>query len=143
VSRSVELPAEHEVRAAAREIIDQARQTGHRPSVLAVARRFGLSNTTFRRNFPDVARELAEQRRTPPTAVEGSAAATRENTLRELHTTLLREKENLREHLELAAANIMRLTLQNRQLRRELEAASKVTRSPPGPKDPASSAEQG
>jgi AraC-like DNA-binding protein len=128
VSRSVQMPAEYEVRAAAREIIEQTRETGHRPSVLAVARRFGLSNTTFRRNFPDVARELGEQRRTPPTAVEGSAAAARENTLRERHAIVLREKENLREHLELAAANIMRLTLENRQLRRELEAVSKVTR---------------
>ena len=93
MSRSVELPAEHEVRAAPREIIDQARQTGHRPNVLAVARRFGLSNTTFRRNFPDVARELGDQRRTPPTAVESSAAAAREDTLRKRHVTLFREKE--------------------------------------------------
>ncbi|MBP2477707.1 hypothetical protein JOF53_006579 [Crossiella equi] len=88
MSRSVTLPAEHEVHAAAREAINQARQTGHQPSILAVARRFGLSNTTFRRNFPDIARELGEQRRTPQAAAGSSAAAARESTLREPHMAL-------------------------------------------------------
>lgn len=131
MSRLRDLPSEDKVRAAAGEVIEQARQTGHRPSVLAVARRFGLSNTTFRRNFPDIARELGEHRRQPPTAAEGSIAdtveAARELTLLERNAKLLRDNTILAEHLELAVANIMRLTLENCQLRRELEAATKVT----------------
>jgi hypothetical protein len=39
-----------------------------------------------------------------------------------------RDNQNLAEHLELAIANIQRLTLENHQLRSALEAAHKVTR---------------
>jgi AraC-like DNA-binding protein len=127
VSKLNDLPSQDEVRAAAGEVIDQARQTGHRPSVLAVARRFGLSNTTFRRNFPDIARELSEHRRRPPTAAEGTVEGARELTLLERNAKLLRDNKILTDHLELAVANIMHLTLENRQLRRELEAAANVT----------------
>jgi hypothetical protein len=40
-------------------------ETGRRPSVLALATRLGLANTTFRRNYPDICAELAAIARTP------------------------------------------------------------------------------
>jgi AcrR family transcriptional regulator len=128
VSRSVDLPSKDHVREAAQTIVEQARHGGLRPSVLAIARRFGLSNTTFRRHFPDIARELGEHRRTPPPAVDGSAEAAHQESMHESNAKLRRDNRTLLEHLELAVANIMRLTLENQQLRRELEVAAKVTR---------------
>lgn len=126
------LPSEDMVRRTIREITDQAKKTGRRPSVLAVARRLGLSNTTFRRNFPDIARQLGELRRTAHSLeVAGSTAAQHYLTLQERNARLRQDKQTLEEHLQLAAANVMRLTLENRQLRRELEAATKVTRIEP------------
>ena len=41
------LPSEPQVRQAFTKLVEQARHNGHRPSVLALARQFGLSNTTF------------------------------------------------------------------------------------------------
>jgi hypothetical protein len=43
----------------------------------------------------------------------------------------LRENKILANHLDLAVANIMRLTLEIHQLRRELEATSNITRIGP------------
>ena len=43
-------------------------------------------------------------------------------------TELRRDNASLTEHLELAIANIHRLTLENHRLRQALETASKVTR---------------
>lgn len=128
MSRMAKLPSEDQVRAAAQEIVEHARQNGHRPSVLAVARRFGLSNTTFRRNFPDLARELSGQRRTPSSPIDDSAVAARQQTLQERNAKLRRDNQVLHEHLDLAVGTLMRLTLENSHLRGELEAATKVTR---------------
>ncbi|GAA1409789.1 hypothetical protein [Oerskovia paurometabola] len=47
---------------AARQHLDWAKTNGRAPSVLAVARAVGLSNTTFRRNFPEVVVEITAAR---------------------------------------------------------------------------------
>ena len=39
--------------------------TERRPSVLAVARGLRLSNTAFRRHFPDITQQISAARRTP------------------------------------------------------------------------------
>ncbi|WIX83478.1 hypothetical protein QRX50_23325 [Amycolatopsis carbonis] len=48
--------------------------------------------------------------------------------MQEHNAKLRRDNQTLHEHLNLAVATIMRLTLENAQLREELEAAAKVTR---------------
>ncbi|MFC7912111.1 hypothetical protein ACWDRX_34925 [Streptomyces nigra] len=64
------LPSLAEVRA----ICDAlAAKTGRTPSVLALATRLGLANTTFRRNFPQVCDELAGAARTPGLGNIGTA----------------------------------------------------------------------
>ncbi len=129
MSRRADLPSADQVRHAVHEITKQAKDIGQRPSVLRVAQRFGLSNTTFRRNFPDIAREIGETRRLPDTAsTENSPQASRHVTLQERNAQLRRDNTALSEHLDLAVANIMRLTLDNQRLREELESATKVTR---------------
>jgi hypothetical protein len=122
------MPSEDTVLKAVQEVTDQAAELGRRPSVLAVARRVGLSNTTFRRNFPEIARQLGEARRNGTAATAGAGDDQRRLSLQECNATLRRHNTELTEHLELATANIMRLTLENKRLREDLQAATKVTR---------------
>jgi hypothetical protein len=118
-------------------VLAEAQAAGRRPSVLAVARHLGLTNTTLRRNFPDAAAEVstlrhAQQEPAGPDVESGTA-------LRQRIADLRQDNRTLAEHLELAVANIQRLTLDNHRLRQELEAAHGITRiddrrsvSPPG-----------
>lgn len=55
-------PTEEQVREALRYLQDRAQASGRRPSTLALARKFGLPNTSFRRAFPDIAREVSTAR---------------------------------------------------------------------------------
>jgi transposase-like protein len=132
VSHIISTPTPEQARRACDEVIAQAGAIGRRPSVLAVARRLGLSNTTFRRHFPDIAREVSDARRTPPTDdTPGSPAASEHAKLVARNTKLRRDNRQLREHLDLAVANIQRLTLQAHALRQQLENATNVTRIDP------------
>lgn len=121
------LPAEPQVRQAFTELIDQAHHEGQRPSVLALARQFGLTNTTFRRHYPEIVRELGQIRRTPATALTESTAATEHSKLVDRNAELRRAVQELRQDLELAIASIARLTLDNHHLRTELEQARRIT----------------
>jgi hypothetical protein len=121
------LPAELQVRQAFTKLVDQAHHDGQRPSVLALARQFGLTNATFRRHYPEIVRELGQIRRTPATALTESSAATEHSKLIDRNAELRRAVQELRQDLELAAANIARLTLDNHHLRTELEQARQIT----------------
>ena len=122
---------EADVRIALNALREDAAATGHRrPSVLALARRLGLANTTLRRRFPAICVELA----TGP-AGKGQAAHTAVDSttlvgLRQASAQLRRDNENLAANLEVAIANIQRLTLQTHDLREALEHAHGVTRLP-------------
>ncbi|WP_394622410.1 hypothetical protein JNUCC0626_49630 (plasmid) [Lentzea sp. JNUCC 0626] len=110
-----------------REQQDQAEQNGRRPSVLALARHFGLSNTTFRRHFPGIANEISAARTAPPSEDQPHGAS-RYDRLVERNAKLRRVNRDLSAHVRLAAAHIQRLALENARLTQQLEAASKVTR---------------
>ncbi len=127
MSRPVELPHEAQVLTAAKELLQQADETGAAPSVLALARRFGLSNTTFRRHYPDVAQQIGDARRTPTPANAVRAGTSRYDALVAREAKLHRANASLTDNLKLAAAHIHRLSLENHRLRRELEDATKVT----------------
>ncbi len=122
-----DMPTPEQIRNAADALIAEVRQTGGRPSVLALTRRFGLSNSTFRRHFPDIARELAQVRRTPTPEVSTSADGQRYTKLQDQNADLRRRNAELSNQVELAIATIQRLTLRNHQLTLELEAGSNVT----------------
>jgi hypothetical protein len=118
------IPSRDEVLTALAQLQADAEKTGRQPAVLALARRLGLANTTFRRNFPDIAAELARQaadRRQAP------LPPSRYDQLQETSARLRQDNRQLREQLELAAAVIQRITLENQRLREQLEAANKVT----------------
>ncbi|MER7466718.1 hypothetical protein [Streptomyces sp. NPDC097981] len=89
------LPSRTDVHAA---IDSLTSETGRRPSVLALATRLGLANTTFRRNYPDICDELAAIARTP----SGTTAADAYSTVQANNARLRRDNRDLAEQLELA-----------------------------------------
>lgn len=117
------LPAEQKVRQQLTELVDLA----HR-NVLALAREVGLSNTTFRRNYPEIVKELSEIRRTPLTDVADSPAATEHARLVARNAKLRRANRELREQMGMATAGLARLTLDNHLLKEQLEKALQITR---------------
>lgn len=127
MTRRAELPHRDQVQAA---IAHLSQATGKPPTVLALAGHLELANTTFRRNFPDIATELS-QRRAHPASPRDPADASRFEQLKRDNDKLRRDNHELAEHLELAIANIQRLTLDNHRLRRALETSGKVTRIDP------------
>jgi hypothetical protein len=59
------------------ELRQEAGSTGARVSVLALARRVGLANTTFRRQFPDITEQIAAEEPAVPTASADGVATIR------------------------------------------------------------------
>jgi hypothetical protein len=104
------LPTEDTVRAALTQLRAEADTTGRRVSVLALAHRLGLANTTLRRRFPTVCAELAAAARTPPA---GTTAPSAYHKLLQDNASLRRANEHLAEHLELAR-NVTRLPARRR-----------------------------
>lgn len=123
MTRRTVLPSHDDVQLAIKRLTET---TGKPPTVLALARHLGLANTTFRRHFPDITTELTQQRSPAPADSDPIAASRFEKIQRE-NTELRRARRELAEHLELAIANIQRLTLDNHHLRQQLHAATKIT----------------
>ena len=126
----VQLPSEGQVRQA---LAGLAAQPGAgQPTVLALARSLSLANGTFWRHFPEIAREVADQRRTA--ARLGHTTSARQqpgdnNPPSEL-ARLRRTNRELSDQIEVAIAHLQRLTLENHTLREELEDSRKITRLP-------------
>lgn len=116
------LPSRADVQAAIDTLTAEA---GRTPSVLALATRLGLANTTFRRNFPDVCTELS----TAPPA-RSAAGADAYNRLKTDNARLQRDKRDLAAQLEVAIAVIQRLSIDNETLRRALHTARAVPTLP-------------
>ena len=126
----VQLPSEAQVRQTLSELA--ARPGAGQPTVLALARSLGLANGTFWRHFPDIAREVADQRRTA--ARLGRTTSPQQqpgdnNPPSEL-ARLRRTNRELSDQIEVAIAHLQRLTLENHTLREELEDSRKITRLP-------------
>ncbi|MDT0467958.1 hypothetical protein [Streptomyces gibsoniae] len=128
VSRPVDVPAEARVRRVMDQYLTECQDNGTRPSVLTLAAKLGLSNTTFRRHFPDLAKEISAIRSGP----DPSAAAEKQPSAYEIlsarNAKLRRANRSLTENLRFAAAQIQRLAVDNNRLREALEASSKITR---------------
>ena len=100
----------------------EAKSTGARVSVVAMAKRVGLANTTFRRQFADITEQIRTEEPAAPTASTDPTCATANTAAR-----VRQRNQDLQENLELAIAAIQRLTLENHKLRQDLEAARAVT----------------
>ncbi|MFI5864659.1 hypothetical protein [Streptomyces sp. NPDC051546] len=106
------------------EVLDACRETNTRPSVLMLARRLDLTNTTFRRRYPEIAREIADHRAAPTTPRSGP---TEHDRLVARNAKIRRRNRDLTSQLALAAAQIQHLALRNERLQEALEEASNVT----------------
>ncbi len=131
MTRPVDLPTDDQVSGAWAELAADANDGGPRPSVVALARRLGLTNSTFWRHFPDHARRVADHARsgsheTPPPEPRASPGGQPDRC-----TNPSRHNQDLQTQLHLAAANIAELTIENHELRTALEAALNVSRIPP------------
>ncbi|MFD7102295.1 hypothetical protein [Streptomyces celluloflavus] len=112
------------VRKHLQEVLDTCRETNKQPSVLMLARRLDLTNTTFRRRYPDIAQEIADHRATPTAPRSGPTAHDR---LVARNAKLRRRNRELTAQLTLAAAQIQHLSLRNERLQEALEETSNVT----------------
>jgi AcrR family transcriptional regulator len=137
VSRKIDLPGEAHVRDVLADMLAEAAAGGAKPSVLALARRLGLSNATFWRHFRDIATEVRHA------ASVGMAPAGGENLRRDRagelasqNAGLRRDRDRLADQLDAALGHLRRLTIDNAQLRHDLEAARRITRLDPGRESP-------
>ncbi|SCF73997.1 hypothetical protein [Streptomyces sp. Ncost-T10-10d] len=121
------LPSRTDVHAA---IDSLASETGRHPSLLALATRLGLANTTFRRNYPDICAELAAIART----ASGTTAADARSKVQANNARLRRDNCDLAAQLELAIAAIQRLSIDDGLLRAALHDARAVTLLPRRPR---------
>ena len=89
-----------------------------------------MSDTTFRRHFPQQAKEIAEARSRlgiPGRLGEAETQPSRYEVLAARNTRLRRANRTLPGNLKLAAAQIQRLGFENARLREALEASSNIT----------------
>jgi hypothetical protein len=112
------------VRKHLQDLLDTCRETNTRPSVLMLARRLDLTNTTFRRRYPEIAREIADQRVASSTLRSGR---TEHDRLVTRNAKLRRRNRELTAQLALAVGQIQHLALRNERLQKALEAVSNVT----------------
>jgi len=96
--------------------------------VLALARHFGLSNTTFRRHYPEIAREIAQARTAPTDSPPGSGQPSAFDRLVARNAKLKRTNRLLADQLKLAAAHLQRLAVENDRLRELADDCAGVTR---------------
>jgi transposase-like protein len=126
VSRRKPVPDEARVREALAQMRAEAESGTGRVSVLGLARRLGMSNATFWRNYREIATEI---RQAPQTVGNPDRASQprKEVELADQNIRLRRERDALAGQLEAALAHLRRLTTDNARLREELEAARDVS----------------
>ncbi|MGW5746381.1 hypothetical protein [Amycolatopsis sp. NPDC003861] len=101
MTRHAGLPTADDVQA----VLSTMARDGNPVSVLVLARRLGLANTTFRRNFPDVVAQLAPHTpaaASPPARINSGGA----RDLAHANAVLRIQNRDLRRQLDLACAQI-------------------------------------
>ena len=127
MSRPADIPAEARVRRILDQYLTECHDNGKRPSVLALATRLGMTNTTFRRHFPQQAKEISGARSSREPSVGARTRPSPCEILVARNALLRRANRILTGNLRLAAAQIQRLGMENARLREALEANSNIT----------------
>ncbi|WP_073918263.1 hypothetical protein [Streptomyces sp. CB02009] len=128
MTRPAAIPTQTHARRALDQYLNDCHTGGKRPSVLALATRLGLSNTTFRRHFPQLANEIAARRHHPSPTAGLMARPSPYDILIARNAKLRRINRTLADNLHYAAAHIQRLAQDNARLREALETSHKITR---------------
>ena len=128
MTRPADIPAEARVHRVLDQYLAECLDNGKRPSVLALAARLGMSNTTLRRNFPQQTKEISEARSSPEAQAGSQTRPGPYEVLVARNARLRRANHTLTGNLKLAAAQIQRLGIENARLREALEASRNITR---------------
>jgi len=121
------IPAAAHVRRVLDQYLTECHDNNTRPSVLALAAKLDLSNTTFRRHFPELAKEVAAARSNPKRQDTHDKPSPYEILIAR-NAKLRRTNRTLTDNLRFAAAQIQRLAVDNARLREALETTTNVTR---------------
>ena len=120
----MELPAEQQVREVLAQMRAEAAAGGPTPSVLALARRLGLSNTTFWRHYRDIATGIRHAAHADTAPADGqSPRPGRSAELAAENARLRLERDRLAGQFEAVLGHLRRLAIDNSRLRRDLEEA--------------------
>ncbi len=130
MTRPAAIPAGARVRRVLDQYLTECHDNGKRPSVLALARTLGMTNTTFRRHLPQHAKEIPAEARSGTEPLVGGAEKppSRYDVLIARNARLRRANQTLTGNLRLAGAQIQRLGIENARLREALEVGSNITR---------------
>jgi hypothetical protein len=126
MTRPANIPAEAQVRRVLDAYLSECHDNSKRPSVLTLASRLSLSNTTFRRHFPQHAQEISEARSRPEPPTRADTRPSPYEELAARNARLRRANRTLTSNLKLAAAQIQRLGTENARLREALETSSNI-----------------
>jgi len=129
MTRPVQLPSEAEVRIAIEEL--RSATQNNTITVKQLAQQLGLTNPTFWRHFPDIAQEVADIRRAVRRTITDKTPPSLNNDARE--QLLRKDNSILRAQIDIAAAHIQRLTLENQRIRSQLETQNHVVKFPGAP----------
>ena len=119
MTRRVTLPSEATILAA---VLELTQESAKGPTVSSVAAKVGLTNPTFWRHFPEIARDIVSERRHKG----GTKEATNDDLRTRKDAPARAETAALRSQLEIAVAHIQRLSIENAELRIALNEASKI-----------------
>lgn len=127
MTRSTDVPSETRARRVLEQYLSECEANGKRPSVLGLASRLGLTNTTFRRHFPDLAREISDTRTQQPTSAGTDKQPNPYDILVARNAKLRRTNRILTTNIQLAVTQIKHLGVDNARLREALETKNNVT----------------
>lgn len=127
MTRTIDVPSEASARRALTQYLTECETNGKRPSVLGLATQLRLTNTTFRRHFPDLAKELSDIRSQPPTGTGADEQPSPYDILVARNAKLRRANRTLTDNIRLAVTQIKRLGIDNARLRQALEASNNIT----------------
>ncbi|MGJ5832036.1 hypothetical protein [Streptomyces ossamyceticus] len=127
MTRPAAIPTETRARQVTDQYLNDCRTNGKRPSVLALAAKLGLSNTTFRRHFPQLTQQITAFRSHPASSADHDARPSPYDVLTARNAKLRRANRALTDNLHYAAAHIQRLALDNARLRQALETSHNIT----------------
>ncbi len=114
-------------RTALQELTEESRKAGLTPTASALAKRLGLKRPTLYAKFPELIVELNAERASNGAQLKGRPRDAVIGDLRNTITLATRTRKDMEHQLATYAEQIRRLTIENIELRQELEASQNVT----------------
>ncbi|GAA2230157.1 hypothetical protein [Streptomyces nogalater] len=120
-----QVPNDDEVRAVMDTVLKESEEAGRHPRISAVEKRLVIPHATFYRNYPHLIEEF--KLRTAESRKDRAVTVDLPPTPAETIARLRREKEDARRIIAVYAERIRQLTLENEQLRSQVQKLEGVT----------------